>query len=31
MNQSRNLSLRVEHRKRIILNALQRIHFNTSF
>ena len=31
MNKSRNISLRVEHKNRIILNALQRIHFNTSF
>ena len=31
MNKSRNCSLRAEHKNRIILNALQRIHFNTSF
>ena len=31
MNKSRNCSPRVEHNKRIILDALQRIHFNISF
>ena len=31
MNNSRNCPSRVEHTKRIILNALQRIHFKTIF
>ena len=31
MNKSRNCSSRVEHTKRIILNAFQRVHFETIF